>query len=80
MNVDIERVGNKIRIKLNKDFYDMDSIRKAAEDFSGVCSTVVNNKEGFGIILTSRGNKDIKILGYEFCNYVLALMKNNNVV
>lgn len=78
-SVDIDKEGKSVRIKLSKDFYDMDSIRKAMEDFSGLCSATIN-REGLEIVLTTKGKSDVKTLGYEFCNYVLALMKNNNIV
>lgn len=80
MNVNVDKELNKVTIKLNKSFYDIDSIKMGIEDFSGPCSAIVNEKERFEIVLKSKGNSDICVLGYEFCNYVLALMKNENIV
>ena len=80
MNVDISREANKVTLRLSKDFYDIDSIKKAIKDFSGACSVTLNDGERFEIVLNSKGGPDIRILGYEFCNYVLALMKNSNIV
>lgn len=80
MNVNVDEKANKITIKLNKNFYDINSIKKSIEDFSGLCSAAINDKEQFEIVLKSKNNSYIHMLGYEFCNYVLALMKNKNII
>lgn len=80
MSVNVDEGDRTVTIKLNKSLYDIDSIRKCIEDFSGLCSASVNENEQFEVVLKARGSSDARILGYEFCNYVLALMKNNNIV
>ncbi len=80
MSVNMDRKAEKVTIKLNRRFYNIGSIRRGIKDFSGLCSADVNNAEQFEIVLKSKGGLDVQILGYEFCNYVLALMKNNNTV
>ena len=72
--------SDKVTISLSKDFYDIDSIRSSAKEFSNLCSTEIKENERFDVVLESKGEIDIKILAYEFCNYVLASMKNKNIV
>ena len=80
MNVSVNRKDNEVIIKLSKDFYDIDSIKMGIKDFSGLCTASVNGDRQFRIVLKSRGKGDISVLGYEFCNYVFALMKSDNIV
>ncbi len=80
VNIDVDRSENRITINLSKDFYDIDSVRKCGEDFSGLCSAEIRQNGRLKIVLTQKGDVDIELLGYEFCNYLLALMKNTNIV
>jgi hypothetical protein len=73
--------ANVAVIKLNKKFYDEKSIKSCLEDFSASCSTDFrDNGEKFEIVVRSKGRLCAKKVGYEFCNYLLAFMKNNNKV
>lgn len=80
MVVNVDMDNNEVTIRLNKNFYDIESIKKSVEDFSSLCSAKVNDGDYIDIILKSKGNSDINLLGYEFSNYVLALMKSNNAI
>lgn len=66
-----------MRINLNKNFYSIDAIKEALKDFKGVCKGKILNDK-IKIELKPKGN--VKKIKEEFCNYVLALMKNKTLV
>lgn len=72
----IEVEENKIKIKLNRQFYDLNAVKESLKAFNKVCDGVVVNKKVMEITLKSKNKSLTSILGYEFCNYVLGLMKN----
>ena len=76
----IEVEENKIKIKLNKQFYDLNAVKESLKDFNKVCNGTIANKKGIEIVLKPKDKKLTNILGYEFCNYVLGLMKNKIIV
>ena len=80
MSIEIDEKSNKVVIGLNKDLYDIDSIKNCAEDFSRLCTAKVRSNGKVRVILEAKGEADISTLGHEFCNYLLAFMKNNNKV
>jgi hypothetical protein len=80
MSVYINKRTSVVTINLNKSFYNVNSIKQTVKDFSGVCSASIKGNDRFEITLKAKVNLDIYILGYEFCNYLLALMKNENIV
>ena len=64
----------KVIFNLNNSLYTKKAIEKALLDFHNVCKgKIINNN--FNIELSPKQNLD-KPLKEEFCNYVLALMKN----
>lgn len=79
MSIKIEK-GNVI-INLNKCFYDISSIKESINDFKRVCSARFEDDDSaVRITLKPKERILLKILGHEFCNYVLALMKNKTLV
>ena len=64
---------NKVRLSFNDQFYDKKFIELALEDFNEVCTSKWEDHE---LILKPKDKLDINILGYEFYNYVLGLIKN----
>lgn len=77
----IEKAKGEVVISLNKKFYDLKAIKESLGDFKQVCSGKVEMaKKEIKIVLLSRGGKPDNTLGYEFCNYVLGLMKNKTLV
>jgi len=76
----IEIKKDKIRINLNKNFYSLIAVEESLKDFDKVCYSKIRNKNQIEVILEPKDKKLIKILGYEFCNYVLGLMKNKTLV
>lgn len=73
--------NEKIRIKLNKRFYKISAINESIKEFENVCrGRVEEDKDFFVVELESKEKAIGNILKYEFCNYVLATMKNNNLV
>jgi len=75
----IETKLTRIKIKLNKQFYDITAVRESLKDFKGACTGKIANKKSIEIILKPK-DKPINALGHEFCNYVLGLMKNKTLV
>jgi len=80
MDVSVDTKSGEVIISLNKKFYNQESIEKCAEEFSGICSTKIECKENFEVALKPKGGIDPGTIGYEFCNYLLASMKNENLV
>lgn len=77
----IEIEKNKIKIKLNKKFYDLNAVKESLKAFNKVCSgDIKKNKEIIKITLKPKDKSQTNILGHEFCNYVLGLMKNKIIV
>lgn len=72
--VKVNKKKNEVTISFNENFYDEESINKAAEDFKKVCQ-IKRNKDF--IILKQKKKININTLGYEFYNYVLGLIKNS---
>jgi hypothetical protein len=67
----------KTVIRLSRDFYRREVIEEALIDFKEFCNGKILNNE-FDIELAT-GQK-IEVLGPEFCNYVLGLMKNKSLI
>ena len=82
----------KIKIKLSKEFYKKEAIETALEDFKDICEGIIitsnqtedkdkRDKDERYTIIELMPKKEIKEpLKEEFCNYVLGIMKNNNLL
>ncbi len=71
----------KIQFSLNKKFYNEDAVKEALKDFEKVCCGNYRKIKGkFLITLRPKSEKHFELLKDEFCNYVLALMKNKALV
>ncbi|MBS3098262.1 HxsD-like protein [Candidatus Woesearchaeota archaeon] len=72
---------NEVILVLSSDFYNIDSIKEAINDFKGVCNANLSkNKKSIMISLKPKDRSLFNNLGYEFCNYTLALMKNKSLI
>jgi hypothetical protein len=71
--IKVNLAKNEVVVSFNDRFYPMEFVEKAITDFSGICSI---KKIKTGILLKPKEDLDINILGYEFYNYALGLMKN----
>ncbi|MBS3131629.1 HxsD-like protein [Candidatus Woesearchaeota archaeon] len=71
--IKVDRQGNRVSVRFNPFFYDGKYIVRAIEDYSSACD--ISAEDGV-IILKPKENISLDILGYEFYNYVLGLMKN----
>lgn len=71
--VEVNQKQNQVKLFFNKKFYDKKFIDIALNDYSKVCNI---KQEGDAIILEPKEEIDLTILGCEFYNYVLGLMKN----
>ncbi len=70
--------NNLIEITLNSEFYPDEALEKAIEDYSKLFDIKSEEKENtLKIILKPKQEiSDLQIIGYEFLNYLLYLIKN----
>jgi len=71
----IKAKKNSVVVELNPRIYSQLSINQAIEDFKESCDIKTSEQ---GIELKPKDKEDLTIVGYEFYNYVLGLMKNGN--
>ena len=73
-------VEKTVKIKLNLDFYSVENVLAATNDFIdlGQINMAIDDKNNYVVITISPTDKaeDLNTLGYEFCNYVLGIAKN----
>jgi len=79
-NIKIDYKLKKVEINLSKEIYSVDVIKRAIEDFSGVCKGSINEGNYILVLLELKDEEGLDIIGYEFCNYVIGLMKNEALV
>ncbi len=72
--------GSKAKIVLNEKLYKFGAVREAVRDFECVCPIEVTGKKPICVVLKPLSKKSADVICYEFCNYVLALMKNKMLV
>lgn len=81
MVIKIDKNKNEVFISLNKKFYDTKAVKESLVDFKGVCEgKIKNDKCVINIILKPKEKNMLNIIGHEFCNYTLGLMKNKLLV
>jgi len=80
MIIKVNKQKSKISILLNKKFYNKDTIKQSIEDFKEICDGEMIEGKGFLVVLSVDEKELLDVLGYEFCNYVLGLMKNRQLV
>ncbi len=71
--VRVNKAKNEVLLNFNEKFYRKGFIDQAVLDFKEVCDIKETNK---GLSLKPKEKVDIDVLGYEFYNYTLGLMKN----
>lgn len=69
----VDSKRNQVKLLFNPSFYQTQFIDKAIEDFSEICHM---EKVDDVLLLEPKVDIDIELLGYEFYNYVLCLIKN----
>ena len=79
-NIKVDDKLKKVEIKLNKQFYTIEAVKKAVEEFKEICKISLSDKKDILVSLRLDTKEDVRIIGYEFCNYVLALMKSEALV
>jgi len=66
-------------ISFNKKFYTLNAVKSAARAYKRLADFRIDDKKGFILVNLSDVDKDVKdIIQDEFCNYVLAEVKNKN--
>jgi hypothetical protein len=71
---------NIVKINFNKNFYNIGVIKEASEAFKEFGDFSLNDKENISVSIKLKDKENADIIGYEFCNYILALMKNGAFV
>lgn len=73
----IKREGNCVRIRLERQFYDEDTVKESLKDFAHLCKgDIKTTKQFIDITIKAKENGNVKVIAYELCNYTLGLMKN----
>jgi len=65
---------------LNLKFYNVDSIEESIKEFKEVCEILFDKYSGKIKISSLDEEMDSEEIFREFCNYVLGVMKNNQVI
>ncbi len=71
--IKVNKEKNEVVLSFNEKFYDRKFIDEAVEEFKEICDITKDNNL---ISLKPKEKIDLDILGYEFYNYVLGLIKN----
>ena len=71
---------NLVKIQLNKQLYSIEAVRETADKFTRVARSQIDLKDQININLYPKEKGNLKIIGYEFSNYVLGLMKNKTMI
>ncbi len=66
------------RIDFNNSIYSQKILEKAVNDFKNTCNIKLTN-QGLSslVIIKTEKTDELKPIAHEFCNYALALMKDN---
>lgn len=66
----------RVRIELNPEIYPWKPLKETLTEFENICEWEIEETESnFVIMLISKKEVDLKKLGYEFMNYLLAKTK-----
>jgi hypothetical protein len=79
-NIKINSKLKRVEINLAKEIYSVEMVKCAVEDFKGVCKGSLKEGDNIFVLLELDDKEGLKKIGYEFCNYVLGLMKNEALV
>ena len=71
---------NIVKINFNKKFYNIKTIKEASEAFKEFGTFSLQDKEHISVSIKIKEKENAETIGYEFCNYILALMKNEALV
>lgn len=75
-DIEILETLNKVKVRLNSDFYLLEHIIEVLENFEEVCEWRVNEGEThFTAVLTAKEPIDLEKLAYEFLNHAFARVK-----
>ena len=83
MEIAINEEKGEISISFNEKFYDLKSIKYSLLDYKDVCKWKLlknQDKKIIRVILYPKEKGFTNLIGYEFCNYLLALMKYKSLV
>lgn len=67
-----KKIMKMIKLKLNKQFYPENAIKKTIEAYKDICDANFNEDN---IILMPKIDVDEERLKHEFCNYCLSMVK-----
>ncbi|MFH0832593.1 MAG: hypothetical protein V1900_02665 [Candidatus Aenigmatarchaeota archaeon] len=79
--ITINKEDGSVTVIFDTRFYPSDCVFKASQDFSDVCFTSVDGQDIMQVLLKPKTEEiDLYILGHEFYNYVLGIIKNDGKV
>jgi hypothetical protein len=67
--------NDRVIITINPKLYNMASIEQTINDYAGICDFEYDQVENKITLKNINKDIDLNIIGYEFCNYALSLMK-----
>jgi hypothetical protein len=71
--ISVDAQKKEVSLSFNTGLYSQNHIDQAIADYLDVCEIF---KVDETLVLKPKDEKDLEIIGYEFYNYVLGLMKN----
>jgi hypothetical protein len=76
----IQKKEKKFQIGLSKKLYTLNAIESAANEFKEISQIAIETKKNsYLITISPNGSDNARLIGYEFCNYVIGLMKEKNI-
>lgn len=72
--ITVDREKKLVKLCFNNRFYKEPFIEQAIKDFSEICD--IKKENGFIYLKPKKEEIKLETIGYEFYNYVLALIKN----
>jgi len=78
--IDIDKARGEAKIYFNRDFYRISAINECCKQFGSLYKIDIKKGKRIEVLLKPKTGKKISDSAYELCNYVLASMKNKNLV
>lgn len=77
--INVNKKENKVILNFRTEFYDIQSVMEATQAYSESCWTYLDGDASnvIQVVLSPKKKEtDLKIMGYEFYNHVLSVMKD----
>jgi hypothetical protein len=77
-HLSVNKQGNSVDLQVNLDFYPRPQVILAARDFSDSCWVNISDPKNDFVSISLKPKspgEDVSLLGYEFFNYLLSLVR-----